>query len=76
MAEIDEVKELLTTLRVLFSLGIGLIVAIASAISNLMDKGDYNFKFYALIFFLNILTVFLTLLLRLIFKKIKALRSM
>ena len=76
MSKTDEIKELLITLRVLFSLGIGLIVAISSAISGLMDKGEYNFKFYALICVINALIIFLIFLLKLIFTKIKELRRL
>ncbi len=38
MAKIDEVKETLNTFRVLFSLGIGTIIALAGAVSVLYDS--------------------------------------
>ncbi|MEI6747278.1 MAG: hypothetical protein WCL34_15040 [Methylococcaceae bacterium] len=76
MAKIDEVKETLNTLRTLFSLGIGVIVALAGAVSTLYDNHDISVKFYIAIVSINVLIVFLFLLLRLLFKKTKELREL
>ena len=76
MAKIDEIKELLTTLRVLFSIGVGLIVALASVVSSAIDTGVFGYKFYLSIIAINILTVFIFIVLRNIFQKTKELRSM
>ena len=42
MAKIDEVKEILTTLRLFFSLGIGLVVVITGALIRKEDNGDID----------------------------------
>ena len=76
MAKIDEVKETLNTFRVLFSLGIGAIIALAGAVSVLYDNGIFGFKFYLAIVSINILIVLQVLILRFVFKKTKELRDL
>ena len=73
MAKIDEVKETLNTFRVLFSLGIGVIIALAGSVSVLYDSGNLVFKFYLAIVSINILIVLQILILRFVFKKTKEL---
>ena len=76
MSKIDEIKELLTTLRVLFSIGVGLIVALSGVVSSAIDAEVYGYKFYLSIVAINILTLFILIVLKEIFQKTKELRSM
>jgi uncharacterized protein YacL len=76
MAKIDEVKETLNTFRVLFSLGIGAIIALAGAVSVLYDNENFGLKFYLAIISINILIVLQILILRFVFKKTKELRDL
>ncbi len=46
MAKIDEVKEILTTLRLFFSLGIGLVVVITGALIKKEDANDIDLYFW------------------------------
>ena len=73
MAKIDEVKETLNTFRVLFSLGIGTIIALAGAVSVLYDSENFGLKFYLAIVGINILIVLQVFILRFVFKKTKLL---
>ena len=46
MAKIDEVKEILNTLRLFFSLGVGLVVVITGALINKEDVNDVDIYFW------------------------------
>jgi phosphate/sulfate permease len=46
MAQIDEIKELLNTLRLLFSIGIGLIVVLTGALINKEVSGSVDIYFW------------------------------
>jgi len=46
MAKIDEVKEILNTLRLFFSLGVGLVVVITGALINKEDINDVDIYFW------------------------------
>ena len=76
MAKLDEIKELLTTLRVLFSIGVGLIVALAGVVSTSLDVKIFSYKFYLSIIAINFLIIFILVILKIIFKKTKELRRM
>ena len=76
MSKIDEIKETLNTLRVLFYLGVGVIVALAGVVSSLYDSGEIGAKFYIAIVSINILILFLFILLRFLFKKTRELRDL
>ena len=69
-------KETLNTFRVLFSLGIGAIIALAGAVSVLYDNKNFGLKFYLAIISINILIVLQILILRFVFKKTKELRDL
>jgi surface polysaccharide O-acyltransferase-like enzyme len=67
LAKIDEVKEILNTLRLFFSICIGLIVVITGALIGKEQSGDLDFYFWIG----ALLDVFLILILFLIVKSIK-----
>jgi Na+/melibiose symporter-like transporter len=46
MAKIDEVKELLNTLRLLFSIGIGLVVVLTGALINKEATNSIDIYFW------------------------------
>ncbi len=46
MAKIDEVKEILTTLRLFFSLGIGLVVVITGSLIRKEEMEDVDIYFW------------------------------
>jgi Na+/melibiose symporter-like transporter len=46
MAKIDEVKEILNTLRLLFSIGIGLIVVLTGALINKEQNNQIDIYFW------------------------------
>ncbi len=64
MAKLDEVKEILTTLRVWLSLTIGLIAVLVSGLVKRFDSGKIDWIFYSgsFLFFILILVAFLIML--------------
>ena len=46
MAKIDEVKEILNTLRLFFSIGVGLVVVLTGALINKEKTLDIDFYFW------------------------------
>jgi hypothetical protein len=46
MAQIDEVKEILNTLRLFFSLIVGLIVILTGSLINKEESGDVDIYFW------------------------------
>ncbi len=64
MADIDEVKEILNTLRVAMSLVIGLLVVITGATIKLEQEGQTDIYFYAgLVSIIVLVVIFLKIVL-------------
>jgi len=61
MAKIDEIKEILNTLRIWLSLTIGLIVVIISGLVNRYDLNEVDWVFYSgsFLFFCIIICTFI-----------------
>ena len=76
MAKIDEVKEILTTLRLFFSLGIGLVVVITGALIRKEDSGDVDIYFWVGSLIDVILIISLVLLVKSIKKYTKMIKDL
>jgi len=64
MAKLDEVKEILSSLRIWLSLSIGLIVVIVSGIIKRYDLNKIDWIFYSgsFLFFILLFVVFLIII--------------
>jgi membrane protein YdbS with pleckstrin-like domain len=76
MAKIDEVKEILNTLRIWLSLTIGLIVVVTSGIIGRYDAGNVDWIFYSGSLLLIILLIVVLLIIVKISSKTKEIKDM
>ncbi len=76
MAEIDEVKEILNTLRIWLSLTIGLIVVIVSGLIKRYDTGKIDWIFYSGSFLFLFLLIVLVLIITKIATKTKKIKEL
>ena len=76
MAEIDEVKEILNTLRIWLSLTIGLIVVIVSGLIKRYDADRIDWIFYSGSFLFFLLLAVLVLIVQRIAKKTKKIKDL
>ena len=76
MADIDEVKEILNTLRIWLSLTIGLIVVTVSGLIKRYDAGRVDWIFYSGSFLFLILLIVLVLIVQKISAKTKKIKDL
>jgi len=76
MAKLDEVKEILNTLRIWLSLTIGLIVVTSSGLINRYDNGDEDWVFWSGSFLLIVLIIVIMLIIRKISSKTKEIKDL
>jgi len=76
MAKIDEIKEILNTLRIWLSLTIGLIVVIVSGLVKRYDNDKIDWVFYAGSFLFFILIFVLLLIIIKISNKTKEIKDL
>ena len=76
MAVIDEVKEILNTLRIWLSLTIGLIVVIVSGLIKRYDAGKIDWIFYSGSFLFLILLFVVVLIVRKISENTKKIKEL
>ena len=76
MAKIDEIKEILNTLRIWLSLTIGLIVVIVSGLVKRYDIGKIDWVFYAGSFLFFVLIFVLLLIIIKISNKTKEIKDL
>ena len=76
MAKIDEIKEILNTLRIWLSLTIGLIVVISSGLIKRYDADKIDWVFYAGAFLFFILIFVLLLIIIKISNKTKEIKDL
>ena len=71
MSKLDEVKEILSTLRLWMSISIGVLVVLIGGLVNRFDKGLTDIVFYSGIFLASLLLLTLFIILRKISGKTK-----
>jgi len=76
MAKLDEVKEILNTLRIWLSLTIGLIVVVVSGLIKRYDANKIDWIFYAGTAFFFLLGVVVLLIIIKISEKTKEIRDL
>ncbi len=76
MAKIDEVKEILNTLRLFFSIGIGLVVVITGSLIKKEEVNDIDNYFWIGSFIDFVIIVGLILLIKAIKKNTKIIKDL
>ena len=76
MAKIDEIKEILNTLRLFFSIAIGLIVVLTGSLIKKEELADVDLYFYIGSFIDFILMIGLIFLIKLIKKNTKIIKDL
>ena len=76
MAKLDEVKEILNTLRIALSLTIGIIVIIIGSVVNRYDSGKVDEIFWLAIFVCFVLIFFVLLIVNKLSKKTKEIKDL
>ncbi|MEA3384769.1 MAG: hypothetical protein U9Q20_08900 [Campylobacterota bacterium] len=76
MAKLDEVKEILNTLRIALSLTIGIIVILIGNIVNRYDDGKVDEIFWLAIFVCFVLISFVVLIVNKLSKKTKEIKDL
>ena len=76
MAKIDEVKEVLNTLRIALSITIGIIVILIGNIVNRYDVGKINEIFWLAVFICFVLMFFVLLIVNKLSKKTKEIKDL
>jgi len=76
MAKVDEVKEILNTLRIAMSLTIGIIVILIGNIVNRYDSGKTDEIFWLAIFVAFVLIFFVLLIVSKLSKKTKEIKDL
>ena len=75
MAKIDEIKEILTSLRVGFSVIIGLLVVVVGVLINKEKSSDIDIYFWIGLLFVLLLSAGLVFVVRSIVKHLKEIRE-
>jgi len=75
MGKIDEVKEILTSLRVAFSVIIGLLVIVIGVLINKEKASDIDIYFWIGLFFTLLLSMALIYVVKSIIKHIKEIKE-
>ena len=76
MSKIDEVKEILNTLRVALSITIGVIVVLVGSIVHRYDNGKIDLLFWSGLLISFILLMFVLLLINKIAKRTKEIKDL
>lgn len=76
MAKLDEVKEILNTLRIWLSLTIGLVVVTATGLINRYDLTKIDWIFWAGSFLLMVLLLVIALIVNKISQKTKEIKDL
>ena len=76
MSKIDEVKEVLNTLRVALSITIGVIVVLVGSIVHRYDNGKIDLLFWSGLFISFVLVIFVLLLINKIAKRTKEIKDL
>ena len=76
MAKIDEIKEILNTLRLFFSIGVGLVVVLTGSLIRKEEINDVDLYFYVGAFIDFILMIGLVLLIKSIKKNTKIIKDL
>ncbi|MFP4486441.1 MAG: hypothetical protein ACLFOC_05735 [Campylobacterales bacterium] len=76
MAKIDEVKEILNTLRIWLSLTIGLVIVVTSGLISRYDSGTIDWIFYSGSFLLIVLLLVAMLIILKISSKTKEIKDL
>ena len=76
MGKIDEVKEILTTLRVAMSIAFGILVVLVGNLVKRYDAGDTNILFWIGLAFGGILLIVIILIVRKISQKTREIRDL
>ena len=76
MAKIDEVKEILNTLRLFFSICVGLIVVLTGALIGKEEKGDIDLYFWIGSFIDFMMMIGLILIIKSIKKNTKEIKEL
>ena len=76
MAKIDEIKEVLNTLRVILSITVGIVVMLISGIVRRYDVGRVDEIFWIGIVATVLLTVFIFITVNKIFKNTKEIKEL
>ncbi len=76
MGKLDEVKEILNTLRVAFSITVGFIALLSGALVNNIRKDQIDLFFWTGIGILILLSIFLVIIIHFIVKKTKEIKDL
>ena len=76
MSKLDEVKEILNTLRLALSITIGVIVVLLGSLVHRYDSGKTDLLFWSGLFISFVLVVFVVLIANKISKKTKEIKDL
>ncbi len=76
MAKIDEIKEILNTLRVALTIIVGLVTVIAGSVISRIDAGKYDFWSWSGVVSIVLLSVALIFVARLLSKRTKEIKDL
>ncbi|PHR55462.1 MAG: hypothetical protein COA44_10425 [Arcobacter sp.] len=76
MAKIDEIKEILNTLRIAMSIGFGILVIVIGSLIKRYDSGIADSIFWSGVLFSFCLLVFIVLIIRKISFKTKEIKDL
>ena len=76
MAKIDEIKEILNTLRIAMSIAFGILVVLVGSIIKRYDNSNTDVVFWIGVFFSFIVLIFITMMFYKISKKTKEIKDL
>jgi hypothetical protein len=76
MAKIDEIKEVLNTLRIAMSIGFGMLVVVVGSIVNRYDENKTDIIFWIGVGFVFFLLSFLVMIIKKISDRTKEIKEM